>query len=361
MDRNHNKKMKSVFEIIGSYVTDIMFNHIFNSAKTSASKHSSITDEYKRKVQVYMMGVKTEEKCYQTVIVNMHKYFTSMTRHTTMDFNDFVNLITSQLMPKEYYSFLNTSNKDELLNSSVTELISNISGYVTSPEILRKIIDFHDSQHKITIQMIKDRCVDILITKRETVYNQFLKKIGQSKDTELGGSTIRLKNALDKTLKEKEKLKSENVKLLSRLEESLQKEEKYVRLIRLIKLSTEKSYSDDKTCEDQSNDGNRTPEDEILPDQAKILELVEKSEDEKFEDKILPDQAKILELVGKSEDEKESEGEKSEDEKESEGEKSEHEESESEKSEDNIIVNFKSNIETINSQSNILKLVEKTE
>ena len=56
----HDPKVVSVFEIISAYFVDTVFNHIYASARTGTAAGASLSDEYARRLQAYVTGVKTD-------------------------------------------------------------------------------------------------------------------------------------------------------------------------------------------------------------------------------------------------------------------------------------------------------------
>jgi hypothetical protein len=207
MDRNsfdsYDRKLISILEIVGSHFVDIFFNHVWASAHTNLKSGTSITDEYTRRVKAYILGVKTDERCYRDIVTRLHEYFRATTRYTTLSFSDFVERIISQFIPLEYYDLLNAAEKDETLGSVIADLISGLGTYVTRPDMLRRIIDEHDLQPKVTIRMIQDQGVTVLLAKRSVIHNNFLRKIGQATDTVSSEIVDDLKKALVKVVKQK--------------------------------------------------------------------------------------------------------------------------------------------------------------
>ena len=60
----YDSKLISIFEILGSFFTDILFNHIYSTSKTG----KNIPDEYIKNVQSYLTGLKQNEEYYAATI-----------------------------------------------------------------------------------------------------------------------------------------------------------------------------------------------------------------------------------------------------------------------------------------------------
>lgn len=239
---NHDPRLISILEVLGSYFVDVYYNHVYNSAQTRLKAGASLTDEYVRHVQSYIIGVKNDESCYREVVQNLHKYFRQTTRYTTLSFADFVERIVRQFIPAEYYDLLKAPEKDESLGSILADLASALGAHVTSPDMLRRIIDGHDDQPRVTIRMVQDQAVIILLAKRGEIHNSFLRRIGQAKETVSMDVVDDMKRAIRKLVKEKAELQarlSEAEDQAMGLEDTVgalqKKERKYKKLVQMLK------------------------------------------------------------------------------------------------------------------------------
>ena len=205
----YSQKLISILEVVGSYFVDVFFNHVYLSAKTSLKSEGSLVDEFSRRVQSYIVGVKTDKHCYLQVVQNLYRYFQTTTVLTSLTFADFVERVVQQFIPAEYYGHLTCSEKDETLGSIVVDLVSRLGAYVTSPGLIRQIVDEHDRRPQGTIRKIQDQGVTFLLTKRGEIYNSFVKKIGQTKDTVSVDVVAGLRQTIRKLLKQKAELKAQ--------------------------------------------------------------------------------------------------------------------------------------------------------
>lgn len=220
-------KVISVFEIIGGYFTDTIFNHIYAGAKTNLKSGSSITDEYVRRLQAYMTGIKNDEKCYSEVIQGVHRYFTRLTRYTTLSFSSFVDRIVGVCVPEKYFQAFSPSDKDELLSSIICDLVSNLIVYAAKPDMLKRIIDDHEKSPSVTIRMLQDTAISSLLAKRALVNNKFMTKAGQAREHVPMDVVEGMKDALRRLVKEKTEaleLAAKATERLSRAENLLTEE-----------------------------------------------------------------------------------------------------------------------------------------
>ena len=240
---SYDKKLISILEILGSHFVDVYYNHVYNSARTGLKSGGSLTDEYVRRVQSYIVGVKTDEQCYRQIVQNLHRYFQSATRYTTLSFVDFVERIVQQFIPSEYYNLLNSSEKDESLGSIIADIVSGLGAYVTSPDLIRRIIDEHDHNPRVTIRMIQDQGVTILLAKRGEIHNSFLRRIGQAKDTVSMDVVDGLKQVIRKLVKQKAELRTQLgeteeqvLELEDEIREYKKREGKFKKVIKLMQI-----------------------------------------------------------------------------------------------------------------------------
>ena len=200
---SQDPRVVSVFEIVGAYFTDTVFNHVHHSAKMNLAGGSSLTDEYVRRIQAYVLGVKNDGRCYSDVVQGVHTYFTGTTRFTTLSFAEFVDRVVGVCVPEEYFHQFSPQDKDELLSSVLCDLVSNLAAFATKPDMLRRIIDGHATTPEVTIRMLQDASVTALITKRAALHNKFLRKMGQARDTVSLDVVDDMKRALRRLVKEK--------------------------------------------------------------------------------------------------------------------------------------------------------------
>jgi len=239
---NHDPKVISVFEIVGSYYTDVVFNHVYASARANLAGGASITDGYVHGIQAFVLGTKNDERCYADVVQGIHKYFGMTTRYTALSFADFVDRIVGACVPEEYFRQFAPQDKDELLSSILCDLVSNLAAFATKPEILRRIIDEHDRSPMTTIRMLQDAAVNALIAKRASLHNKFLRKAGQARDQVPMDMLDDMKRALRRLAKEKaeavaraEDAEEALADLKSTLRESKTREAKLHKLVGLLR------------------------------------------------------------------------------------------------------------------------------
>ncbi len=236
----------SMFEVLGAYAVDTVFNHIHHSATLRRTGDTSLTSEYVRSVQAYVLGVKNDEHCYSGVVQGIHKYFTTTTRYSTLSFAEFVDRVVSVCVPADYYRQFTSHDKDELLSSIVCDLVSNLCAYATTPDMLHRVIDEHAASATVTVRMLQDHALKTLVSKRADIINKFLKKMGQARDHVSMDTVEDMKKVLKRLLREKtaaiaraEEAEAALDELEERFEEAKSRERKAMKLIKLLRAGKE--------------------------------------------------------------------------------------------------------------------------
>lgn len=202
----HDPRTISRFEILGSYFVDTVYNHVYKSAATSAT--SSLRDEYVRRLQAYLAGVKTDSKCYDEVVRGLHQYFSVTTRRQGLSFAAFVDDIVSVCVPEQYFRLFTAAQKDELLCSAVCELVAALVVAASRPEMLVAVVDrraqaIADGSYAATVRQLQDAAVNALVVKRASLFNKFLRRQAQARDQVSPEVLTDVKRALRRLAKEK--------------------------------------------------------------------------------------------------------------------------------------------------------------
>jgi hypothetical protein len=249
---NHDPKIISIYEILSSYFTDVLFNHIYLTIKGS----KNTIDEYVKNVKNYISGLKTNIEYYNKMVKELHQYFL---KHVGKKFSDlayanFVARVVSVSTPSDHYSQLSHSDKEDIFSNILSELAANMAAFVTTSDMLQQIITYHTKNAKVTIRAIQDNAVSFLVEKRSILHNKFVKTVGEVKETTSIAYTEELKKSLKKANKEKndaladledaldeiENLKDRVHKYKKELEASKVTEAKLRKLIELLNVRSEK-------------------------------------------------------------------------------------------------------------------------
>jgi len=245
---NEDKNTIYLFEVIGSFFTDIFFNHIYVNAKIKLPKEASLLDEYIKKIQLYLIGIKNNKKCYLNVMHNLLTYYNNITE-SSISYSVFINLIINRIIPNNFIEQLTDFNKQELVSNIICDLVSNLALYIATPNIIKHVIEEHTIHPEDTIRILQDYSIHILITKKINILNKFLKETGEIQDTTDNPSyaIIELKKIIKQLLYEKNELIEEQSILKKQIEKSKKVEEKLRRLIELLQsyINTKNNISQD--------------------------------------------------------------------------------------------------------------------
>lgn len=252
-------KKNEVLSIMASYVVDEYYINVYDTAKQSIQGDLSLTDIYIDKIRSYIICIKTYIECYKYVIKELYGSFLKTPRFRTLTFPGFIDKIVSQFIPNEYFTVLSAEQKDEMLSSIICDLFSTMGSVVTSPDILRKIIDQHDTDKRYINTIMYQEALNILNTKREVICSKIISKSGQSKEFISAEVSAEMRKQLDRTIDDNVKLKREILSLNSAIKELENKIEKYEFLVRLL---YKKSFIDVKKLPDLP----RNLQDNILTD-----------------------------------------------------------------------------------------------
>ena len=220
---NHDPTLITILEIIGSYFVDVFYNHIYNSAKLRQGGRS-ITDEYKKQIQTYILAVKNDSNLYRNMVTNMHKYFQNVTSYTTITFNNFVDKIVEQFVPEEYLDLYKTEERDEILGNILCDLVSGLGTHATSPEMLSKIIDQHGINSKVIVRMMQDHSITLMLTKRDSIHNRLLGEQTQAKEVVSMSIVNNLTEKIHSLAQDKAKLLAKVGRLQQKLDDSYDRE-----------------------------------------------------------------------------------------------------------------------------------------
>ena len=209
---NYDNEFIIMSERINSYFISIFFNNIYNTASQNIkSKRSAVGDEYRRLIGGYVIAYKTLSKSYDNVTDKLYRYYqiaSGTSNVSIVNFPSFISHIVEYFVPPEFFRDLTTSDREDLMNNILVDLVSALGVYVTTPELLRNIIDHHSSRSKETIISMQDHCLAFMQTKKEVIHNKFLMVNSEAKDVVSMDIVENMKNTMRDLLKTKIKYKA---------------------------------------------------------------------------------------------------------------------------------------------------------
>lgn len=212
---NYDKKTLTIFEIVGCFFVDNMYNHLFSLAKDSdelRDRFGSLTDAYKQSLKQYLHGIKSVGKYYQQVINNLHKYYQDYTSFSGIILEDFINNVLRQYIPDEHFKVLGMNDKYFFLSTIIIDILENFIREISSVEMMKMVIDERTSENAL---IWKNKIIDIQIMIREKFHIKFVKQ--HLKETEKVDAAV-FENFKKKCVEQIEKLVREKCDLETSLE-----------------------------------------------------------------------------------------------------------------------------------------------
>jgi hypothetical protein len=216
---NYSNRTISVFQIIGAYLSDIYYNHLYTEAQKlkTNGKTSTVTEGYRNACYAFLsaLDVKCKEhykvEHYNQLLTGINEYFQTWTSFNTLTISECMNKISKEFVPDDYYNELDRDNKRTIVRNVLIDCIRETTKMVIV-DYLESIIDNHDEEENIEI--IKEKIVDILILEREKMFHKFLERAGGTSEDKVD------KKFLDKILLELDKLNKEKKILVQTIENS---------------------------------------------------------------------------------------------------------------------------------------------
>ena len=141
----------AIFNVVGSYFVDILFNHVYLSAKSTGDDLQTIKENYRKLMINYTGTVKSDEASLRDTSARLHVYFKNTTVYSTISYAELVNIVVKPFVPEDYFERLSYKNRDIIFNRVIQELLSQLSSAILKPEMMSRIVDHRMSQHTTTI------------------------------------------------------------------------------------------------------------------------------------------------------------------------------------------------------------------
>jgi hypothetical protein len=186
---NYSKRALSTFEIVGSFIVDLYYNHFYYEAKRIRieGRVESITDGYKYAVKAYLNSFNNPD-LYRKTIVGIHKYYYTTTKFNTISFSECVNEIVRHFVPDEFFETTTNQQRDGILRNVLMSAVRQFSSDVLCSNILDTIIDNHSD--KSIVRNMQDKMVETLMFEREKMFQKIFNVSNKSAPT---NSTIVVK------------------------------------------------------------------------------------------------------------------------------------------------------------------------
>lgn len=173
---NYDKKVLSTFNIIGCYFVNHYYNALYHRSKKAHERYSrsSLTDEYKKQIEIFHDECSKSRSRYTEVIRNLHNYYQTNTKFRTILLQDFINNILSHFLPDEHYGVMNDQEKSHFLHRIIIGIIRDFTIFVSEIGTLQQVIDDHTNEANPEAWI--NKIMDIQIIIREKLWQDFVRK-----------------------------------------------------------------------------------------------------------------------------------------------------------------------------------------
>ncbi len=175
--RNYESKAIGLFDTIGSYFVDMMYNNHYLISRDLVRRGlaSNITDAYRSTITNYINGSDRDD-LFKITVHKLHEYYQRNSGFGTIILSDFQDRILSQFIPVEYYRDFTDRHKDLILKEIIVRTVKDF-GNIVLTRYLPLVIDNHLNKDNVT--HLQDHIVDIFILQREEYYTRFAKEISK--------------------------------------------------------------------------------------------------------------------------------------------------------------------------------------
>jgi hypothetical protein len=213
-------KARSLMDVIGSSVVDIVYNHMYDKAVIIHQKtQNGIAECYRTSICEYINDIGTA-KFYNTLLNTLHHFTRYSTSMATIAYTDCIDLYSSLFIPQMYIRSLTSEQRLNYLSMVLGKVIKEFCNIVLQSH-LRSIIDDH--MDPINIEVLQDEILQLFLEEREHSIDEFIrsqKQEAQTIEAEKDNSSIKPKSiskiaeAFKKSINEITILKKKNTKLM---------------------------------------------------------------------------------------------------------------------------------------------------
>ena len=177
--RNYDPRALAVFDIVGSYFVDVVYNNHYLLAKEAVKSGSAtnVTDAFRANIMSYMNGLSKRDDLFKKVVYQLHEFYQRNSGFGAIVLSEFQDKILSKFIPPEYYRDFAERHKDNALREIIVSSINEFGEFVVGRQALRRIIDNH--MNRANVDFLQDHIVDIFIMQREEYYSKFAREISK--------------------------------------------------------------------------------------------------------------------------------------------------------------------------------------
>lgn len=174
----YTERTKSIFEIVGTYLVDIYYNHLYENAMKfmQEGQTKNITDGYRHALFGFNAAFDKKSKYYKIenfsdLLNGINAMFSKWTSFGTLTTYECITKIADEFIPTEYVKTAKRDQKISIVQNVLVGTIYNMTKFM-GKDFIVNIIDQHDIPETITL--MKEKIFEILANQREIWYHKFV-------------------------------------------------------------------------------------------------------------------------------------------------------------------------------------------
>jgi hypothetical protein len=188
----------------------------------SNGKSNGITDAYKITARGYLMQFK-KPAVFKKTIKDFNLFYSKCHDMSIMPYTRFVDSITKEFAPSDYFKAMNDIEKIKLLDTVIINLLKKFAEYMLSADGLKMVID--DRENRGNIEILRVKMDHLIMEQHNVMYQQFMKPLIHNTDQ----LTVKLKEETKKLTRENIELKNALKNAESKSREILSKFQKQIK------------------------------------------------------------------------------------------------------------------------------------
>lgn len=212
--KTYSSHTTSVYEIIGAYFVDVVYNHLYKSAVTRANQGGTVTEQYQLALQAYLQGVTKDKKVYNGTVHGVLNTFQTSTQFGSIGVSQFIEEIMVASLPTEIHQKLHDRERNQFLSVILKKTVAEVVTIAAQPDMLRAIIDDHFNPGNVLA--LQDELLTAMLGIHDEIFHSFLHQItGKKKGSHDAELVKQLRDELRAVAKERDEY-AEALKVMKR-------------------------------------------------------------------------------------------------------------------------------------------------
>ncbi len=210
---------RTMLDVCGSFITDIIYNTLHDSAISMHDKAGmGIAEAYRCALDTYISASNTP-KFYSDMLTNLFHFVRHSTVFNNIEYTECISMYASFFVPSMYVASMTS---DQKLNILTMVLGNTLREFVA--KVKRQYIGFIIDNHNdpANIEILQDAILEILLRQRSQSYDRFIQSQRKPVDapkTINQKSLVKLSTAFKKSIAKKNSLEKSNAALRKKNEQ----------------------------------------------------------------------------------------------------------------------------------------------